>query len=168
MTLVSIHACDEVFARVHAPDDAAKCWQVATEDAVLIHPAQRVRNAGRAAQDLHEQRAIFLVASESGIDLIARVPQGAHGRNSKAFELRMVLQQQKGFQNRRGLALEQTVTGLEQFGIDTKALAQFELWNALIHGINERRNQLVNNRNVRTHTIFTRLHCPEISFNVAL
>ena len=71
-----------------------------------------------------ERRPILRAAAKRGVDMVARVPQRAHGRHGKALEFRMVLQQQEGFENRGWLALEQTVTGFEQFRVDAEAIVQ--------------------------------------------
>ena len=63
---------------------------------------------------MHEQFAVGRIGAKCGIDQPARAPQGAHGGGGKAGQLRMLLQQQKTFQDGAGCPLEQLVVDCAQ------------------------------------------------------
>jgi hypothetical protein len=99
---------------LHAPDDAAEHPQVAPQHRGLVEQPQRMRDALRLAQDLHEHGAVGRVAAEARVHQVARVVQRAQRARRQPLDARRALVHQEGAHQRvRVFAVEPVVRHLE-------------------------------------------------------
>ena len=92
---------------LHLPDDAAERRDVAPQQAVAMHRAQRPGDAQRLAQQRHEQRVVRRIGAEGGIDADAAAPQRAQRGRFEPGQRWMLGIQDEGAQQGIGLAFEQ-------------------------------------------------------------
>ncbi len=106
---------------LHLSDDATENREIASQNAVLVHATQLVRDAARLAQDLDEARAVDRIAPERCIDPVAIAPERAQQRRRHPLELGVLLECKKALEDRRRslheqrfvLEIEQLVDDLE-------------------------------------------------------
>ena len=92
---------------LHLPDDAAERRDVAPEQAVAMHRAQRPGDAQRLAQQRHEQGAMQRIGAKRRIDAGAAAPQRAQRRRLESGERRVLGIHDEGAQQGVRLAFEQ-------------------------------------------------------------
>ena len=108
---VLVDRVDVIQVVLHLPDDAPEIQQVASEHAGLVHQPQRVRDAGRLLQDIHEEPAVFRVAPPVLVHHVAGVVDRAQRARRQALHAGCLFVQQEGFEDRVRLALEHVVAG---------------------------------------------------------
>lgn len=70
---------------LHLPDDMAELRQVATEDAVAVHPPQVAVDTLAALEQLDEQAGVADVVAELVVDQVSAVAQQANGVGAHAL-----------------------------------------------------------------------------------
>jgi hypothetical protein len=90
---------------LHLADDVAEGRQVAAEDVELVHAPHRVDQV-LLLEQLEEQRAIFRIAAEGGVDAALRAPQGAQRARGHALDFGTLHLQQEAFEDGARMALE--------------------------------------------------------------
>ena len=76
---VSVDRIDVEQVVLHLPDDEAKLRQVASEDAVTVHPSQIAMDADLALEQLDKQAGIADVVAEIVVDQVTVFSQQANG-----------------------------------------------------------------------------------------
>src|SRR5205809_4876691 len=92
---------------LHLADDATEGRQIPSQDAVLIHSPKFVHDAARLLQQRKESRAVARISPEGSVNARARAPERAQRLRRHAFQLRVLLHDEKTLEDRARLALEQ-------------------------------------------------------------
>ena len=101
-----VHGIDVEEVMLHLPDDAAEGGQVAPQDIQVVHAPQRMGQALRLAEYVHEQPAVVRVLAEGGADQFARTPQRPQRLGGESGQARMLFQQQETFQYGGGIVFQ--------------------------------------------------------------
>lgn len=103
---VGVHRIDMEQVVLHLPDDMAELRQVATEDAVAVHPPQVAVDTLAALEQLDEQAGVADVVAELVVDQVSAVAQQANGVGAHALDFRVLGHQHEDFQEGERGALE--------------------------------------------------------------
>ena len=101
-----VHRVDVEQVMLHLADNFAKGGQVGAKHAIGVHAPQLMGNAMRLTQDFHEKAAARQVLAEFAVDAWQVRTQKTDGVGAHAFELQVLLQDQKDFQHGERCALE--------------------------------------------------------------
>ena len=105
---------------LHLAGDASEQRNIAAEDAEPVHQPHGQRDALGLRQQRDETAMIVRIAPESGVDAAPGARERAQQARRTAVDAGFARQDQKGFQQQFGVALEQGFVGIEQIAGDAE------------------------------------------------